>query len=151
MKRLLFIALILPTLGCDRKDAPDKKEIAALEHRLHDKEPAIQAKAARDLAKYGPDAAMAVPALTAALSSEDLFLRQSAALTLGKIGPASKKAVGVLRHLLTDPDAKVRENAVFALGEIGDRSAYNEVQAMRADGITAVRRAAIEATEKLKR
>jgi len=151
MRRILLAMLAIFTLGCPSSTSPQNtKEIDELERHLHDPEPAIQARAAKDLGKFGPAAAKAVPALTNALTSSDLLLKQNAALTLGKIGPAAKRAVGPLRNALKDIDAKVRENAVFALGEIGDHAALADVEAMRADGISAVKRAAIEATEKLK-
>lgn len=152
MRRIFVAMLATLTLGCPSSSSPqNSKEIDDLVKRLHDPEPAIQAKAARDLSKYGPEAAKAVPALITAMASTDLLVRQNSALALGKIGPASKKAVGALRTALKDPDGKLREYAVIALGEIGDHSALNDVQEMRADGISAVKRAAIEATEKLKR
>jgi HEAT repeat protein len=128
------------------------KEIERFERQVRDNSvPAVQAHAALELGKYGPDAAHAVPALAAALSSEDLNVRRNAAQALGKIGPSSRSASGALRKALTDTDYRVRENAVYALGEIGDSKALPDVQAMRADGVGAVKRAAVEASDKLKR
>jgi HEAT repeat protein len=151
MKQTLVVLLAMLTVGCPSKSTVNSKEIDNLEKQVRDKEPAIQARAALELSKYGREAARAAPALSAALASEDINVRRNCALALGKIGPASKNAVGSLRKALKDSDYVVRENAVFALGEIGDTSALQDVQEMRADGVSAVKRAAIAATEKLKR
>jgi HEAT repeat protein len=151
-KRALVALLPVLMLGCPAsKSSVNVKEIENLERQVRDKEPAIQAHAALELGKYGPDAARAVPALASALSSEDISVRRNAALALGKIGPAARSASGALHKALTDSDYRVREYAVFALGEIGDARALPDVQAMRADGVGSVKQAAIKATEKLKR
>jgi len=152
MKRGIVALLPLLMLGCPpSKPTVNMKEIEYLERQVRDKEPAIQAHAALELSKYGPDASRAVPALAAALSSDNINVRRNSALALGKIGPASRSALAALKKALSDTDYGVRENAVYALGEIGDSRALPDVQAMRADGVGSVKRAAVEATEKLKR
>ncbi len=151
MKQALVALLSMLMLGCPSKPTVNRKEIEDLERKVRDKEPAVQARAAFDLGKFGPDAAHAVPALAAALGSDNVDVRRNASLTLGKIGRAARSASGALKKALGDADYHVRRNAVYALGVIGDTSALQEVQAMRADGFKDVRDAAIEATEKLKR
>src|SRR5205823_4583221 len=49
-------------------------------------------QAARLLAKLGPEAKAAVPALVRALKDKDSFIREAAASALGRIGPAAKSA-----------------------------------------------------------
>jgi len=70
------------------------------------------------LGNHGPSAAKAVPALTAALKSEDATLRWLAAEALGRIGPDAKQAIPALKQLLNDPDNVVRINAAESLKRI---------------------------------
>jgi HEAT repeat protein len=70
------------------------------------------------LAKLGPDAKAAVPALMDALSSKQSALRLSAVYALGEIGPDAKM-VPALTDLLNDDEAHVRAAAATVLGKIG--------------------------------
>jgi HEAT repeat protein len=153
MKRALAALLPVLIFGCQpSKSTVNQKEIERLERQVRDNSvPAVQAHAALELGRYGADASHAVPALAAALGSEDLTVRRNASGALGKIGPASRSASGALRKALTDTDYLVRENAVYALGEIGDVKALPDIQAMRADGVGSVKKAAVVAMDKLKR
>src|SRR5277367_6731302 len=111
MRLALFALLPALIFGCQpSKSTVNMKEIERFERQVRDNSvPAVQAHAALELGKYGPDAAHAVPALAAALSSEDLNVRRNAAQALGKIGPSSRSASGALRKALTDADYRVRE------------------------------------------
>lgn len=100
---------------------------------------AIRLEALSTLAKYGPGARAAVPALTKALANpkEGIFdtasevteggekidqydrLRWRLTSVLGEIGPAAKEAVPVLTKSLSDPNHFVRRNAMSSLGAIG--------------------------------
>ena len=69
----------------------------------------------------------AVPALIAALHSENAVMRQNAADMLNYI--PSKHAGRALRYtLLNDPVPQVRENAAWALGEIQDAATLETLQ-----------------------
>jgi UDP-N-acetylmuramyl pentapeptide phosphotransferase/UDP-N-acetylglucosamine-1-phosphate transferase len=74
------------------------------------------------LAKMGPAASAAVPALVQGLASADGEHRWKAARTLGRIGPAAADAVPALIASLGDPHEYVRAHAARALGRIGVRS-----------------------------
>lgn len=82
------------------------------------------------IAKLGPEAASAVPALTAVIEKgADLkkpesveFLRE-AQLALGQIGPAAVQAVRALVGSLSLDDEKIQASACYALGKIGPSAA----------------------------
>jgi HEAT repeat protein len=57
-------------------------------------------QAARLLARLGPEAKSAVPALVRALQDKDPFIRETAASALGRIGPAARKAAPDIIGLL---------------------------------------------------
>jgi hypothetical protein len=66
--------------------------------------PDERVRAARVLARIGPEAVDAVPMLTTALSDEDPHVQKAAARALGQIGPAAAEAVPALMELLnTEP------------------------------------------------
>jgi HEAT repeat protein len=75
------------------------------------------------LAEIGPEAKVAVPALTKVLSDERAEVRLQATIALGEIGPGAAPASGALQGLLNDQFPAVRTAAIFALGRIGDRTA----------------------------
>jgi hypothetical protein len=84
------------------------------------------------LGKLGPEAAPAVPTLTAILkASPDKEKRRLAAQALGKIGPAAKGAVGELISAMKNDDPKVARYAAEALGLIGDPRAAAAIEAAR--------------------
>ena len=76
-------------------------------------------RAAAILARFGPTAKAAVPALIQAVQSGDPLARHEALLALGAIGPASKAAVPAAVKALQDLDPNVRYSACYALGKIG--------------------------------
>ena len=75
--------------------------------------------AARTLARFGPQAREAVPALIRLLDHEVVEVRWNAARTLGKIRMPALAAVPHLIEQLKDPATPVREHAAEALGDIG--------------------------------
>ncbi len=108
---------------------------------------APQHQAMRELENAG-DAA--VPALVAALASENPVLRQNAADMLGFIAsPASQAA---LRDtLLNDAQPQVRQNAAWALGEIQDLASWNVLQqAAVLDHSQAVRQSAADSIARIR-
>ena len=81
----------------------------------------VCANIAAALGKLGPEAAPAVPLLSAVLADSHVFSydKEDAIETLGAIGPAAKDAVPHLIKVLDDEDAVLREKAAVALGRIG--------------------------------
>src|SRR5262249_13750280 len=72
---------------------------------LSDRSPAVQAEAARALARIGP---AAVPALSSGLIQESGTVRLQAIRALAKVGPDAAPAVALLRAALRDGSADVR-------------------------------------------
>ncbi|HEY7156829.1 MAG TPA: HEAT repeat domain-containing protein [Gemmataceae bacterium] len=87
--------------------------------------------ALRALARYGAEAAPAIPQAIKLLDDDESEVRWNAARTLGKIGPAAREAVPALVAALKDDDALVREHAAEALGDIGP-DAKDSVRALMA-------------------
>ena len=79
----------------------------------------VRPRAAAILARLGPSAKEAVPALIRAAQSGDPLARHEALLALGAIGPAAVAAVPVAVKSLEDVDPNVRYSACYALGKIG--------------------------------
>jgi HEAT repeat protein len=90
--------------------------VPILEAGLQDAGTAVTS--AQALARLGPQAARAVPALIEHLSEGSLDSRLLALYALGEIGPAAKPAIAVLEQLLDDGDERVRKNARTALEKI---------------------------------
>jgi HEAT repeat protein len=63
----------------------------------------VRRQAALVLARIGPDAADAVPELTALLDDPEQGVRKAAARALGQIGPAAADAVPALMRQLVQP------------------------------------------------
>lgn len=102
------------------------------------------ARASLALAQIG---AAAVPALRAALKSDQSITRQRAAESLGSIGKAARPALPELAAALNDLSPVVRAAAAEALGKIGDADSGSVVALVRAlgDSRLAVRAAAATA------
>lgn len=75
-----------------------------------------------ELAKFGADAAVAVPALIEALSDPDPIVRGSATQALGGIGPAAREAVPSLIRRLRGGTGSARFATAITLGQIGSTS-----------------------------
>ncbi len=80
-------------------------------------------EAAEALAKVGPQARAAVPALCKVIREGDDELQKDAATTLGRIGPDAKAAVDDLATTLRDKDDRVRIAAALALWRISRHEA----------------------------
>jgi HEAT repeat protein len=78
-----------------------------------------QPKAAAMLARIGPAAKAATPALIEVVQTGDPIARHEALLALGAIGPAAKAVVPTAIKALQDSDPNVRYSACYALGKIG--------------------------------
>lgn len=80
-------------------------------------------------AEMGPDAAPAVPELTAVLDSKDPEVRMHALIALGEIGPAAKPALSrVVTALQSDDVPAVKYSAAFALAAMEDSQATEALQ-----------------------
>ena len=79
----------------------------------------VCAKAAAVVARIGPAAKDAVPALIEALGDENPQTRNEVLFALAAIGPGAEAAVPAATDALNDPDANVRYSACYALGKIG--------------------------------
>lgn len=75
--------------------------------------------AVRILAKVGPDAKEAAPALAETLKDADGEYRREAQFVLGMFGADAAPAVPELIKSLGSDDEQVRNSAVYALGKIG--------------------------------
>ena len=81
--------------------------------------PEIRPRVARMLARIGPAAKAAVPALVEIATDGDAAARSEALLALAAIGPDADAAVPAAIAALKGQDAKLRFSAVYALGRIG--------------------------------
>jgi HEAT repeat protein len=91
----------------------------------------VRGGAARALAAIGPDAALAVGPLVAALAVEkDRDVVVGIIDACGEIGPRAIQAAPAIVAVLASPDAETREAAVAALGEIGPEAASTAAAAV---------------------
>ncbi len=123
--------------------------VPALTELLTDKDAGIRLAAIQTLREIGPEAKMAVPALTSLLKNRDV--QCEAASALGRIGPDAKTAVPALIELLTE--AEDRRDAAEALGRIGPdaKAAVPALTKTLTDQDTSVREAAAWALGKMGR
>ena len=68
---------------------------------------AMRRNAIRDLARFGPTAAAAVPALVKALTDKNRFVQIDAVRALGKIGPGAAEAIPALTAMQDNDSNKV--------------------------------------------
>jgi HEAT repeat protein len=83
------------------------------------KAPEVRARVASIIARIGPKAKQAVPALVEALADPEPETRNEVLFALGSIGPGAESAVPAVAKALGDPDMNVRYAACYALGSIG--------------------------------
>jgi HEAT repeat protein len=104
----------------------------------------LQLYAVRVLAKIGPDAKEAAPALAEALKDADGEYRREIQFVLGGLGADSAPAVPELIKSLASDDDHVRNSAIYALGKIGPaaKAAAPELRKMLSGGDDFVRFAA---------
>src|SRR5262249_42256493 len=88
-------------------------------HALKDPDPEVRMQAATCLARIGPGAAEAAPALVLALDDEVALMRAKAAFALFKMGARNKDALPKLIVLLKDDNPLTRLNASMALLKFG--------------------------------
>lgn len=94
---------------------PTPEVIAAFIDALEDKDRLVRHQAVVGLARFGPAASNAVPALITVLGKPQANV---AAYALGSIGSASRAAVPSLRPLLASTDVKEAVSAAIALWQI---------------------------------
>ena len=112
---------------------------------LGDEDRTVRVAAVKGLAKVGPEAAVAVPALVAMLPAPET---QAAVLsTLEALGPAAREAVPAVRELLSAPSLYIRARAVSALGKMKaeDPETIDALIAALADPSQVVQEAAVAA------
>lgn len=103
----------LARIALDRGGGVHRTDVQMLIARLQrrdDREDALQR-----LARLGPPAAEAVPAIIPLLNDRLLLHRYLAIETLGAIGPAAAQSLPALRQLLVDQEQVVRDAAADAL------------------------------------
>jgi len=83
------------------------------------KDPQRRVRAMQVLARIGPDAAPAVPALAELLKAGDAPTKTEALYALGAVGPGAEPAVETIITQLGDTDPRVAQAASYALGKIG--------------------------------
>jgi len=71
------------------------------------------------LSKIGPDAAPAVPELTAIAKGMEAKLKVEALFTIGAIGPKAAAAVPAVVSALSESDPQTQQTAAYAAGKIG--------------------------------
>lgn len=86
---------------------------------LSDPDPEVRLEAIKALARLGPVAQPAVPALAKAMQDRIAFVRRGAATAIGAVGAAPPEALEALMNGLIDPDPKVIDNAGHSLLALG--------------------------------
>ena len=123
LRLVLPLALGVWLVGCGSEDAVEAKKIdvaaqvAGLKGDLDAKTAALA-----ELAAGGPNAAPAVPEITALLKDPDPVVRRLAAYALNQVGPGAKSAKEALKELMQDNDSTVVMAAVNALRVIDPAS-----------------------------
>ncbi|HPP52239.1 MAG TPA: HEAT repeat domain-containing protein, partial [Thermoguttaceae bacterium] len=97
------------------------EEIKPLIERLQGGNPYESVAAAEALAKLGPKAADALPALALALYHQDKWVREAAAKALGAIGREARAYRDALAAAALDAEPEVRQAAQQALDQIDGR------------------------------
>jgi HEAT repeat protein len=95
-----------------------KPAVDVLIDALSSWDPGRQKESAKVLGRIGPDAARAVPALIAQLTTHTVSVRAAMVEALGMLGPAASHAIGPVAKLLKDDDATVRDAVKAALPHI---------------------------------
>lgn len=85
---------------------------------LADHDAGLRKAAAEALGRIGPQAAEAVPALTAAVRDREWAVREAAVVALGLIGSKARRAADALGKALRDEHLKVRVAGLWAIGRV---------------------------------
>ncbi|QDU77346.1 HEAT repeat protein [Bremerella volcania] len=118
-------AMVLPVLS--EMAEKGEKAIPRLRKALQNEKAAYWACLVA--AEMGPDAAPAVPELTAVLDNKDPEVRMHALIALGEIGPGAKPALPrVITALQSDEIPAVKYSAAFALAAMEDAQATEALQ-----------------------
>jgi HEAT repeat protein len=123
LRVVLPLTLGVWLVGCGSSDGVEAKKIdvaaqvAGLKGDLDAKTAALT-----ELAAGGPNAAPAVPEITALLKDPDPVVRRLAAYALNQVGPGAKSAKDALKELMQDSDSTVVMAAVNALRVIDPAS-----------------------------
>jgi HEAT repeat protein len=105
---------------------------------------------ARALARLGPRASPALPALLETLADEDWEVRMESCWTLAAIGPSARTAQDALLRTLRDPDPQVRAAAAWGLAQIGaGPEVAGPLRALLDDPVRDVRTAAADALRRV--
>jgi WD40 repeat protein/HEAT repeat protein len=96
----------------------NKEGLAVLAEALRDKEASVRQSAAFFLARVGPPARQAAPALTEALKDADPLVRVAAAEALWAVA-RDQAAVSALETTLASKDFNTRQLGALALGRMG--------------------------------
>jgi HEAT repeat protein len=87
------------------------------------RKPSSQAAAFRSIGGFGPEAASALPILSAGLKDPGVDVRIAAAWALSQIAPSTNTStIKTLGEALSDTSPKVRSLAAVALSQIGPRA-----------------------------
>jgi hypothetical protein len=97
---------------------PDATSIDGLVHQLEHGTPSARVAALWELARRGPEAGKAVPAIVREFSHAKTGIRAEAARTLAELGASADEAIPALVHALDDWEVEVRSTAAFALGKL---------------------------------
>lgn len=108
---------LLGSAGCSKQDqsSTGPADVQAMIQQLSSSDEHQRVDACIALGSAGPQAAEAVPALTAALKDPSSLVSSLAAYALGQIGPAAAPALPELRNLLSSGDPEVSRSAMSAL------------------------------------
>lgn len=99
---------------------PADDEISSLIRALKHPNGLLRAKAARSLAKAGPQARSAYPQLLLAVNDEEQAVREAAVQAIAGLGV---DAIATLVGFLSHEDKYIRRNAVWGLGKLGASAA----------------------------
>ncbi len=150
MMRLAARYLVCACLLFSISQSAAADDVAKLIKDLENPDINVRAKALNELARKGPAAAEAVPALSKLMLLGDDETQWQTARVLATIGSAADAAVPSLVKGLKDKDPLVRGYSVYALGEIGAQVAVPEMVKLAVEETNrTVRREALEALKKL--
>src|SRR5688572_7641435 len=108
----------LSLLLCIPLQAQDASPHEALNKALSDSDENVRRDAAYDLAKLGPEAKVALPALIKAVADDDEQVSWVSMQTIARIGPEAAGAVPALIRMLDNREEQFVYRAAFALGNI---------------------------------